>query len=274
MLNGKRRIAVAFHKNDPMRSALSQGASAYSIDYLSKLWREDGHEVIYLFGTSEFVPADVVIVHIDLSVVPDEYLEFAARYPVAVNGGVHDIRKSTFSTGILKQNDHYDGKVIVKSDLNYAGVSERYFFGCSELPLFPNPNDYRIFDHLSQVPKIYFDSPEAIAEKFEPEIENGFYCLRNYHFLGDRTFCLRWKSQTPIVNGRSRQDAEEIEPHPEIVAARERLKFDYGKFDYVVVDGKPILFDINKTEGNLRITIPEIQRMMRLRAQGLYSFFS
>jgi hypothetical protein len=33
----------------------------------------------------------------------------------------------------------------------------------------------------------------------------------------------------------------------EIRAERERMGFDYGKFDFVVNDGKAVLFDANRT---------------------------
>jgi hypothetical protein len=35
-------------------------------------WREEGFDVRYLFGARRFVPADLVIVHVNLSVVPPE----------------------------------------------------------------------------------------------------------------------------------------------------------------------------------------------------------
>ena len=58
----------------------------YVIWHLAKIWFDDGHKILFLFGVQKFVPADICIVHVDLSVVPDEYLEFASRFPVAING--------------------------------------------------------------------------------------------------------------------------------------------------------------------------------------------
>ena len=119
-MTARRRIAILMHEKDGEHTI-----HQYVITLLADHWREDGHEVFFLFGTKRFVPADLIIVHVDLSVVPDSYLRFAARYPVAVNGRVRDIRKSTFSTGLLRPDDLWQGPVIVKSDFNYAGEPER-----------------------------------------------------------------------------------------------------------------------------------------------------
>ena len=116
----KRKIAILYHENHRGRPL------NYVINHYAEFWRAGGLEVVSLFGVSEFVPADLVIVHVDLSVVPDEYLDFANRcYPIVLNGEVKDIRKSTFSQLLLKPGDPCDGKVIVKSNYNYAAEPER-----------------------------------------------------------------------------------------------------------------------------------------------------
>lgn len=265
-----RRIAILFHETDSEHSV-----PFYVISLMADCWREDGHEVIFLFGVSEFIPADLVIVHVDLSVVPEQYLEFARRYPMAINGQVNNIRKSTFSTNRVTPMDSYEGKVIVKSDLNSAGQPERRrVYGPHALP-FRGPLDYRIYNHANEVPMVCYSRPDLVVEKFLPEMEDGLYCVRNFQFLGDHTFCMRLKSKSPIVNGNTHTSMEEVEPDPAIVAMRHKLKFDYGKFDYVVVDEKPILLDVNKTVGaggRLAVT-PRFKQLRRFRAEGLYSYF-
>jgi hypothetical protein len=57
------------------------------------------------------------------------------------------------------------------------------------------------------------------------------------------------------------------------VQARKRLNFDYGKFDYVVHDGQPVLLDANKTTGADRICTQELNARRRQRADGIYSYF-
>jgi hypothetical protein len=115
-----KRIAILFHKGDR-----HYDLSRYMVHYLARRWRADGHEVINLFGVSRFEPADLILVHVNLSVVPGEYIEFASRYPIALNSGVRDIRKSTISRNLVRPGEGWDGPVIVKSDLNYAGLPER-----------------------------------------------------------------------------------------------------------------------------------------------------
>ncbi len=117
-----------FHENNRKRQL-----SRYAITFLAEFWRQDGHRVHHLFGIRKFVPADLLLVHVDLSVAPDEYLEFADRYPIALNGGVKDIRKSLVSTNLVKSGDPHSGKVIVKSDLNYGAFPERMLKGIYRL---------------------------------------------------------------------------------------------------------------------------------------------
>jgi hypothetical protein len=42
---------------------------------------------------------------------------------------------------------------------------------------------------------------------------------------------------------------ERVEVHPEIPELAKRMGFDFGKFDYVMHEGKPVLLDANKTPG-------------------------
>src|SRR4029450_389291 len=119
-MTAQRRIAILFHETDRHRPA--QG---YIVHLLSEYWREWGHDVRFIYGVRQFEAADLLFVHVDLSVVPEEYLEFASRYAVTINGGVDDICKSRISANIVAANNGLRGPVIVKSDLNYAGVPER-----------------------------------------------------------------------------------------------------------------------------------------------------
>src|SRR5260370_28834954 len=117
MNTAPRTIAILFHENNRRRYL-----SSYAISFLAKFWRQDGNRVRYLFGTRKFVPADLLLIHVDLSIVPDEYLEFASRYPIALN---RVPRKSQVSTNLVNRCDSYSGQVIVKSDLNCGGSPEQ-----------------------------------------------------------------------------------------------------------------------------------------------------
>lgn len=285
-----KRIAVLFHKKDRDRVL-----SCYVIYHLANYWREAGYEVVFLFGTREYIPADLIFVHVDLSVVPDEYFAFAAKYPAVVNGRIKDIRKSTFSQNILRPRDPWEGQVIVKSDLNSAGRPERFLTEPAWLSKHPNAHRgarllerlsgrtppfeesraYKLYRHIQEVPRRYFNDRHLVVERFTPEIENDLYHVRIYQFLGDRWTCTRIASPEPVVNGSTTIHSEVAEPDDEIIMWRRRLSIDYGKLDYVVSGGRVVLLDVNKTTGVSGVLSerPEFEAMRRHRAAGIDSFF-
>jgi hypothetical protein len=286
----RRHIAILWHERDRHRDL-----ARYAITHLAECWRGDGHEVRWLFGTERFEAADLVIVHVDLSIVPARYLEFATRYPIAVNGRVQDIRRTRFSRNLVQRDDAYGGPVIVKSNANHAGAPERarsalglatlkwrlrrrlaaiHRQPADEPPVFSTPLDYRIFDRASDVPPAWFGCPELVVERFLPERVGECYAVRNYQFLGDRWTCSRMLAPHPIVDPETQIATGPVEVHPEIEALRYELGFDYGKFDYVIHDGRPVLLDTNKTTGAGVPWTPELQAARRHRAEGIYSFFS
>lgn len=274
-------IAVLFHEKDTLRSI-----ERFVVHGLGDHWRNDGHNVVYLFGTRKHVPADIILVHVDLSVVPDQYIEFSELYPIALNGKVRDIRKSSYSKQLLRRGDDYSGPVFVKSDLNFAGGPERKFNRSlsgtfskivgmlSNKPRMRSVNDYRVYPSLSEMPQELFSMPEVVVEKFLPEMDDGRYVIRNYQFLGDRGTATKVIGSEPMVKSRTELESIEIEPDPEIISIRHAMNFDYGKFDYVMRDGKVVLFDANKTTGaHTKGVSPQLQAMRKYRAEGLYSYF-
>ena len=52
-------------------------------------------------------------------------------------------------------------------------------------------------------------------------------------------------------------------------AERERLGFDYGKFDYVIHRGTPVLLDANRTPGNPRSLQEHVKKGALNLAEGL-----
>ena len=285
MNTAPRTIAILFHGNNRKHDL-----SSYAIAFLAEFWRQDGNRVRYLFGTRKFVPADLLLIHVDLSIVPDEYLEFASRYPIALNKVPKDIRKSQVSTNLVRRGDSYLGRVIVKSDLNSGGSPEQILRRNSSrwrqlLPnhFFPDNADsssfgasfgYRIYDSVAEVPCADLEQNDIVVEKFLPEKEENLFFVRHYEFLGDRSTCTRLASRDPIVKDQTVVRIEEIDPHPEIVEARKRLNFDYGKFDYVLHDSRPVLLDTNKTTGADRVSSRELNARRRHRANGIYSYFA
>lgn len=265
----KRTIAILMHE------ASRHVTRNYMVDAYAEFWKRDGHEVFDLFGPADYRPADVVIVHVDLSVVPESYLELAAHYPVALNGNVRDIRKSNFSHHLLDRNASYGGPVIVKSDLNFAGFPERRLTpGRAPGSPFRLPSDYLVARQLGDLPASIFERNDLVVEKFLPEFEDGLFHIRAMVFVGSHASCTRFSSRSPIVNSSSAVRLDSVEPHPEVVELARQLDFQYGKFDYVMHNERPIVFDINKTiGGSLRTGDDKLLAERRYRAEGLYEFF-
>ncbi len=127
---------------------------------------------------------------------------------------------------------------------------------------------------MADVPRADFERSDLVVERFLPEQEGNLFFIRNYEFLGDRSTCTRLAAKDPIVKDQTLVRIEEIEPHPEIVQARKRLNFDFGKFDYVLHNGRPVLLDANKTTGASQVFNPGLNARRRHRADGIYSYFA
>jgi hypothetical protein len=287
---GGARIAVLFHERQR-----ETDARIYLVDRLARFWREDGHEVVYLFGTERFVPADLLLVHVDLSIVPERYFDFAARYPVILNGHVRDIRKSVTSRNLVRPGDGWDGPVIVKSDLNYAGLPERVLgrgvlarrswtwwrireaaARVARRDIVRTWSDYRVFDRLDDVPEPWLHRPELVVERFLPELDGERYHIRTYLFLGDRGWCSRVGSARAVFKTDARAEVELVEPHPQVRAWRAEHRIDYGKFDYTFHAGEPELIDVSKTMGSAVYAADPgpLNAERRVMASGLYPYLS
>ena len=109
-----------------------------------------------------------------------------------------------------------------------------------------------------------------MVEKFLPEREGRFYYLRSYAFFSDQGLAVRSRSDRPVVKGVNGADLEYVPVDPAILSAREELGFDYGKFDYVLHDGKAILIDINNTPTFGNAYSPSVRReISRSLAEGI-----
>lgn len=268
----KQRIVILVHER-----TLPKHRALYFVSQLAMLWAKRGIELRVMRGPGRRVRGDLLFVHVDLSCVPEEYLAITPLYRVSVNARARDIRKSTISRNLLGPDSDWEGPVIVKTDLNCAGVPEGRYMGTRGLGMptrFKASSEYPIYPHRSEVPREFLRHPGLVVEKFLPEMEGGSYCLRSYNFLGEAEDCFRVYSESPIVNMASISRMEKIEVDPAIRTLRRELNFDYGKFDYVVHDGQAILLDANKTPGPLPIKDQDQMAMLRRRAEGIYGFLS
>lgn len=256
-----RKVVILTHEAHPLASG------RYFVRLLADRWRDRGIEVKELRGPDRFEEADVAVQHVNLTVVPDEYIGLARRYPLVVNDLVVDISKSAISGNLVGPGDDHPGPVIVKTNANFGGRPEealrhegRWALGMREKLLSRMPwrsarltattrtlKRYRVFPSLRDVPEAVFTNPNLVVEKFLPEFRDGCYWLRNYLFLGDRHAGSMSASRKPIVKSSNAVARETIPVPDELHALRARLGFDFGKFDYVVHAGRIVLLDANRT---------------------------
>jgi hypothetical protein len=237
---------------------------------LARHWREWGHRVLVHASPKRAPRADISILHVDLTVIPDEYVAAAREARIALNAGTADISKRRYSAQLVPSASAFEGAVLVKTNRNCAGVPEafhrrswlglrlRSFAAKSRLrrpAAGTDDHTYRIYERSADVPERDWDDPELVVEKFLPERDEAGYYLRTWLFFGDRESCNRVRSASPIVKGRGATDRAPVPVPEELRARRRQLGFDYGKFDFVVRDGVPVLYDANRTPGfppNLR----------------------
>ena len=242
--------------------------SSYLIDAISLRWKKSGHEVFTYYGAKNLPAADIVVLHVDTTVVPDEYAECLSEYPVVLNRNVLNISKTMFSRHILREDDDYSGPVIIKTVANFGGVPEaalkriptKKMNGWARRLLSPrrqwesldelNPNKYPIFENKEKIPSGVWKNDNLIVEKFLPERADGLFFLRYWIFLGQKGWSGRFGAKVPIVKFRNMATKDEPVPVPdELKILRKRLGFDYGRFDFAEHKGETVIYDVNKTLG-------------------------
>lgn len=244
------RIVIITHAHDRFADV------NYLLHALIRHWTAAGHHVSVVVGLDNWPDADVAILHIDLSVIPTAYADAARRYPVVVNGRALDIRKRTVSRNLLCPTDDWRGRVIVKTDLNYGGRPEqklRDLAGLSgaepDIPGTVMTGPYPVLDSIADVSDEVWRNPDLVVERFLPEQDERGYWMRLWVFFGDQERCTRFLSSEPVIKGGNLLAYEPAPVPDSLRAERERLGFDYGKFDFVMHEGQPVLLDANRTPG-------------------------
>lgn len=264
----KSKIVVLLHRKDKSFHSLH-----YLIHLFMKEWQSMGFSTEVTAGAERFVAGDLLIPHIDLTVLPDEYVALFDRYPSVVNRALTDISKSRISLSLVKRDDPYDGAVIVKTDRNSGGIPERYL--CSEkrfrLPDWPGFRskavgilerkirgwrnietlvEYPVFASLRDVPAGVFENPNLVVEKFQPEREGDRFRIRHYSFFAGQAVNRLSRSKAEIVKGGNLVQSEDLPaPQHDLDMVRHERGMDFGRFDYVMLNDKPTVFDLNRTPG-------------------------
>lgn len=276
LTNNKTILILRHSKSKPMK---------YAVDHYALRWKDTGHRVIYHIGTDDMPEADVVVLSIDLTIVPQEYVELIQQHPLVINGKILDISRRRFSKLIVSRNSDYSGPVIIKTDTNYGGLSEHENLNHKDSPenfsstplIFiikafriaqaigwkwrrdvfrrwvtvetMNPLKYPILEDISSVPNGVWENSNLIVERFISNSDSDLFYTNYCAFFGDKEIAGRLGSNSPIVKFENAVSDEETPIPNEVREWREELNIDYGRFDYVEADGKHYLIDVNKTEG-------------------------
>jgi hypothetical protein len=270
------RIVLITHTYDNFRNKRSLMSS------LAEHWVSAGHDIGVVAGLSNWPDADIAVMHVDLSVIPDAYSEAVRRYPVVINGNATDIRKRRVSRNLVTPGDDWTGPVVIKTDLNYSGIPELHAARLSRLdgnpgdfpsgPIVSTDKPYPILRSSHEVPDEVWKNPGLVVERFLPEQDARGYWMRAWVFCGDRERCARYRGTHPIVKSSNIVERELVTVPEELRAERERLGFDYGKFDFVMRDGRAILLDANRTPSAPPAN-PDVDSSNATLALGLSAFW-
>jgi hypothetical protein len=277
-----KHIAILTHPNDRFAE------KSYALAGIAEQWRQNGMKITVVDDPEKRVDADMAILHVDLTVVPDQYLDYMRRYPLVINSAVKDISKRRISSNIVTQGDGYTGPVFVKTDMNCGGAAEGELARTTILGKIVrglrrrlpwsmrseiNMWDYRVLDSVSQVPRAVWRNSNLVVERFLPERSNGEFLMRSWMFLGDAEENKLMYANQPIIKSPVATRIETCDEIPdELRQMRRDMGFDYGKFDYGVVDGRVILYDANRTP--VMLASPQNVPVFRLLASGIDSFFT
>lgn len=257
-------------------------ARNYVIAVLAAHWQSWGHKLTH--GPAQKLDADLGMLHINKTRLNENEVPVVAPERQLLNRHVLDISKASFSQLRVYQGDDWDGPVMVKSNLNSFGNPERRLRrrGVFELALrqlarshwrlahrLP-PNEYPLVPRLSMVPSWVWERSDLLVERFMPERQGDLYSVRGWLFFGERGYAYRLFSASPTVKtgNITRYEILSRVP-PELEDFRRGRQFDFGKFDYVEVEGRPVVIDINKTPTT--IAKPDSPRLRDL-AYGIYDF--
>lgn len=276
------RLAIITHRWDLFHSLAgpdSQGSrpSDYLLYDILECWRAMGNEWV-LTTSAKRLDADAGFLHVVPTIVMPAYRQLADSYGVTINAETWDIRKRRVSRNLLGSDSNWRGPVIVKSDLNNSGKIEHLHnvrarhFGQQpphrNLP--PGNAGYLVYHRLSEVPEATWNDNRFVVEKFLPEDNgDGTFSLRTWVFLGERERCTRHIVPNCISKANDVIRSEPCDVPQAIRDERARLGFDYGKFDFVIHEGLPVLLDANRTPGNPRNLQDHVKKGAQNLAEGL-----
>jgi len=239
---------------------------AYGLHTLIAAWRGAGHGVEIETDPARAMTADVVIPHLDLTVVPARIRRVLDRHACVVNRALWDISKRRISANLVARGDGWTGPVIAKSDLNCGGAPERIHLANRGWPYrawralvgrLPGGDrraardlgPYRIFAGKDEVPDAIWRNPAWVVERFLPERDGDRFVVRQVWLFGDRHFSMIGHHRAPIGKGANVLDwriAHDPLP-PALLRFCVERGIDYAKIDFALPEGRLVVFDVNRT---------------------------
>jgi hypothetical protein len=228
---------------------------------LAEEWRAAGHRVCV--GPVAALDADIGLLHLDRTVIPADLVPANPDRRPFLNASLRDISKRRVSRQLVTREMRDAGPVIVKTNTNAFGKPE-----WSRLPWYRQqrlrrrladsrswrylrvlpPGDYPVLASVSDVPAWVWEREDLVVERFLSEREGDHFILRVWMFFGSRFYATKIYGSSPVVKSRTIVRYEYVEEVPEeIQAVRRDLSIDYGKIDFAIVDGRPVVYDVNKT---------------------------
>ena len=274
------RLVIITHEFDAFAyrdQAAGEWTSPYMLWDILKHLAGMGHQCRITAGANAH-EGEVALLHVDASLVSEDYLALASNFEATINFAAKDITKKRISTLRLSLEEHDDwtGPVIVKSNLNSEGKPEAAHNRIAQRRNRPLPHPgikrtpYRILDSKDDVESAVWYDPSLIVERFitEPDISGGF-AFRTWVFMGSQERCTRFVGPKPIGKAGDAVKHEPVEVPTELRSERERLGFDFGKFDWIMHDGRAVLIDANRTPGTARSIEGFMSAGSRNLAEGL-----
>lgn len=232
------------------------------IGNLAEIWREQGHKITA--GPVKRLEADIGILHMDRTRIAEAWLPENPRSIPLLNSCLCDISKRRISRNLLRRDSGYQGPVMIKTNANYFGWPERASTSSKTMMRFYAmlmskniswrwtrlflPGSYTVLGAMDQVPAWVWRRDDLVVEKFLPEKDGDEFTLRTWLFFGPREYGVKMFSRNPVVKATGITRYEYIDDVPDSLRdARRELGIDFGKCDYVMVNGEAVLLDVNKT---------------------------
>lgn len=262
------RFVIPGNAGEPPRSV-------YLLHDVLRHLTDMGHTCRVVRG-ARLISGDAALLHVDATIVADEYLQLGAHYPRTINFGTGDISKRNISRLLVASKGDWNGPVLVKSNFNNNALLEEIHNAKAARAGQPLPHPgvakgppYQLFDSAEEVPDEIWCDDSLVVERFVPEQDVDGFALRTWVFMGPRERCTRVVTAGHISKAADVIRYEPVDVPPQLRDERERLNFDFGKFDFVIHEGEPFLLDANRTPGVAQAIQPLIAKGALNLAEGL-----